>query len=127
MANAFIIKQEWEGLDDYLGKLVATILKKTPDEVVMMHPGLFMIPREERSLDMLTDQKFEEAASFCQKSVELLRGCRGGFVALDLMRKIDDLNTVVKTRSMPAIRRSAERIETSISDYIHLYFPSAIR
>jgi len=127
VANAFIIKQEWEGLDDYLGKLVATILKKTPDEVVMMHPGLFMIPREERLLDMLTDKKFEEAASFCQKSVELLQGCQGRFVALDLMRKIDDLNTVVKTRSMLAIRRSAERIETSISDYIHLYFPSAIR
>ena len=38
VANAFIVKQEWEGLDDYLGKLVATILKKTilkktPDEV----------------------------------------------------------------------------------------------
>ena len=127
MANAFIIKQEWEGLDDYLGKLVATILNKTPDEVVMTHPGLFMIPREERLLDMLTDKKFEEAASFCQKSVELLQGCQGRFVALDLMRKIDDLNTVVKTRSMLAIRRSAERIETSISDYIHLYFPSAIR
>jgi len=39
VANAFIVKQEWEGLDDYLGKLVATILKKTPDEVAMMHPA----------------------------------------------------------------------------------------
>ena len=93
MVNAFIVKQEWEGLDDYLGKLVATILNKTPDEVVMTHPGLFMIPREERLLDMLSDQKFEEDTSFCQKSVELFRGCQGRFVALDLMHKIDDLNT----------------------------------
>ncbi|XP_066350599.1 uncharacterized protein [Miscanthus floridulus] len=39
VVNAFIVKQEWEGLDDYLGKLVATILKKIPDEVAMMHPA----------------------------------------------------------------------------------------
>lgn len=87
----------------------------------MMHPGLFMIPREERLLDMLSDKEFEEADSFCNKSIELFRGCQGRFVALDLMRKIDTLDTGVKRSSMPVIRRSVQDIGTRISDYIHLY------
>lgn len=54
VVDDFTVKKKWEDLDDYLGNFVAGILKTTPDEVAIMHPGLFLIPRKEKLEDMLS-------------------------------------------------------------------------
>ena len=127
VVDDFVVKKKWEDLDDYLGNFVAGILKTTPDEVVMMHPGLFLIPRKEKLEDMVSVENFQEADLFYQRSLELFRGCKGKYAAFDLVHDLDVLGTGVKSRSKPDKRHNAKGIRTKILDYIHLYFPSAIQ
>ena len=109
VVDDFVVKKKWEDLDDYLGNFVAGILKTTPDEVVMMHPGLFLIPRKEKLEDMVSVENFKETDLFYQRSFELFREYKGKYATFDIFHDLDVLGTRVKSsRSKPDKRRSAE-------------------
>ncbi|KAF7103479.1 hypothetical protein CFC21_104468 [Triticum aestivum] len=117
-------KKDWQGIDELLCKFLGDCLGKDPQDAGIIHPGLLLIPRQEKLIQLMQNQAFEEAKIFCEKFIEPLKKCESKFRPLSLEWRIDELIMIMRQRSVPG--GSTVDIASSVSDYMFLYFPRAM-
>ncbi|KAM3193195.1 hypothetical protein ACQJBY_070024 [Aegilops geniculata] len=122
--QSLIAKKDWQRIDDLLCKFLGDCLGKDPQDADIIHPGLLLIPRHEKLIQLMQNQAFEEAKIFCEKFIEPLKKCQSKFRPLSLEWRIDELIMIMSQRSVP--RGSTVDIASSVSDYMFLYFPRAM-
>ncbi|CAN6229559.1 unnamed protein product [Urochloa humidicola] len=123
-ANTLVASGKWEELEKYLAGFIPQHESEEADKV---HPGLLIIPREEQLLQMISEEKFDEAAIFFKMSIEPLKECKSDYRQFDLDWHVDDLAKITRQRSPHVKRASTKEVQNAIFDYFRLYFPNAVR
>lgn len=94
--NSLFREKRWDELRVYLDEFVSL---NPHDGVVHEHPGLLFIVFEQKILELLEGQKFDEAMVFLKAEVApLLAQNDNLFVPLDLLYRVEQLKTYVKKR-----------------------------